>query len=319
MEIQKLNDTAQLFQEIRKVNKLTQTALAERIKSNASYLSLIESGKKTPSDKMLKKLADTFSIDLEECLALKKTPLKSSLTEGEATKVEEKGNVIVLEERKNNPKPKRKIQLDNLKDAAALFREVREANNLTIAKLRKEIGSSVSYLSQVENGKKIPGEKIIRKLAEKYNLPVNKCLAIGGFSKGTKNTKSKNTTKKNNEKLASKTIQVEEKVVSNKVEEKIIKEDNSNNVFSTAQTLDNNRVLSNKPMDETINFQMIARGEVDLSTVSQFQTELMPILDSVKNDGITYEFTVKVPVENGQKKSVLLTISNNTMSLSLEK
>lgn len=57
-----------------------------------------------------------------------------------------------------------------------LLKEKRKKNNLSSESLAKLCGISRSYITLMENGKRLPGKKIIPKLAEALNLKTNEVI-----------------------------------------------------------------------------------------------------------------------------------------------
>ncbi len=67
------------------------------------------------------------------------------------------------------------------------FRKLREAQRLSLRETGAKTGVSVSYIHQIETGKrKPPGPEILRRLAPAYNVPVRDLLKAAGYMEGVK-------------------------------------------------------------------------------------------------------------------------------------
>ena len=62
----------------RKAQGLTQENLAEMVNTASTYIAMIESGKRTPSFKMIERIADVFNVDASELFSAKDYPFESS-------------------------------------------------------------------------------------------------------------------------------------------------------------------------------------------------------------------------------------------------
>jgi transcriptional regulator with XRE-family HTH domain len=62
----------------RKTQGLTQENLAEMVNTASTYIAMIESGKRTPSFKMIERIAEVLKIDASELFSAKEYPLESS-------------------------------------------------------------------------------------------------------------------------------------------------------------------------------------------------------------------------------------------------
>ena len=62
----------------RKAQGLTQENLAEMVNTASTYIAMIESGKRTPSFKMIERIADVLKIDASELFSAKEYPFESS-------------------------------------------------------------------------------------------------------------------------------------------------------------------------------------------------------------------------------------------------
>ena len=60
--------------------------------------------------------------------------------------------------------------LGNLrKEIGSRFREIRKDKNFTLINMADMLGTSPSFLSEIENGKKFPSIKILHQLAQKLS------------------------------------------------------------------------------------------------------------------------------------------------------
>jgi transcriptional regulator with XRE-family HTH domain len=57
---------------------LTQESLAEKVDTASTYIASIESGQRTPSFKMIERIAEVLGIEAPELFALKNYPAESS-------------------------------------------------------------------------------------------------------------------------------------------------------------------------------------------------------------------------------------------------
>ncbi|MEM4992295.1 helix-turn-helix transcriptional regulator [Priestia sp. SB1] len=318
MELAKLKDTAELFKRVRDENDLSKAELAKRIKSSGPYVSSIESKKKVPGEKLLTRLAEEFSIDLNECLALIK-PSKESIgmknsKRGRKKKLEETGSKKVIELHKE----KEEVVLSKIKNAATLFRTVRKANNLTLNKMRDKISSPASYLSSIENGNKIPGKRLVTKLAETFKLPLDQCLKIAGFSSDAAN-KGEKQQKVNEVKVAlnnetdlltdSKVLVVNETKTDVKeitLKETLVedtqKEKKINGSKQPSRKKDDSAIEAVNLTD--LNYSKVAKGEFDLSSGKSFVADLNLLMNNTDGELNSYEFTFIVDVETEQAVQV---------------
>ena len=63
----------------RKAQGLTQENLAEMVNTASTYIAMIESGKRTPSFKMIERIADILKLDAIELFSAKDYPSQSSM------------------------------------------------------------------------------------------------------------------------------------------------------------------------------------------------------------------------------------------------
>ena len=67
--VERLCDGSNPIMEYRKYRKLTQAALAEKVEVSQAAIAGIESGKKDPSISLLKKLATTLAVDIDDLVS----------------------------------------------------------------------------------------------------------------------------------------------------------------------------------------------------------------------------------------------------------
>jgi transcriptional regulator with XRE-family HTH domain len=63
----------------RKDMGMTQESLAEQVNTASTYIAMIESGKRTPSFKMIERIAEVLRIEAPELFAMKNYPAESVL------------------------------------------------------------------------------------------------------------------------------------------------------------------------------------------------------------------------------------------------
>jgi transcriptional regulator with XRE-family HTH domain len=62
----------------RKILGLTQESLAEKVNTATTYITMIESGQRTPSFKMIERIAEVLGVEAPELFAMKNYPPESS-------------------------------------------------------------------------------------------------------------------------------------------------------------------------------------------------------------------------------------------------
>ena len=62
----------------RKAQGLTQENLAEMVQTASTYIAMIESGKRTPSFKMIERIANVLKVDASELFSTKEYPSEPS-------------------------------------------------------------------------------------------------------------------------------------------------------------------------------------------------------------------------------------------------
>jgi transcriptional regulator with XRE-family HTH domain len=63
---------------LRKNRGLTQEGLAERVNTATTYIAMIESGRRTPSFKMIERIAEVLRVEAPELFTMKNYPAESS-------------------------------------------------------------------------------------------------------------------------------------------------------------------------------------------------------------------------------------------------
>jgi transcriptional regulator with XRE-family HTH domain len=58
---------------------MTQESLAEKVNTASTYIAMIESGSRTPSFKMIERIAEVLRIEAPELFTMKRYPVESSL------------------------------------------------------------------------------------------------------------------------------------------------------------------------------------------------------------------------------------------------
>lgn len=78
-----------------------------------------------------------------------------------------------------------------MNDFGEYLRKLREAQKMSLREMAAKTGVSVSYITQIENGKrKAPGPEVLKKLAPAYNVPVRDLLKAAGYMDDIKEVKS---------------------------------------------------------------------------------------------------------------------------------
>lgn len=76
-------------------------------------------------------------------------------------------------------------------DIGEYLRSLREGQKLSLREVAAKTGVSVSYITQIENGKrKAPGPEVLKKLAPAYNVPVRDLLRAAGYLDDIKEIRS---------------------------------------------------------------------------------------------------------------------------------
>ena len=78
-----------------------------------------------------------------------------------------------------------------MNDFGEYLRKLREGQKLSLREMAAKTGVSVSYITQMENGKrKAPGPDVLKRLAPAYNVPVRDLLKAAGYMEDLKEIKS---------------------------------------------------------------------------------------------------------------------------------
>ncbi len=76
-------------------------------------------------------------------------------------------------------------------DIGEYLRSLREGQKLSLREAAARTGVSVSYITQIENGKrKAPGPEVLKKLAPAYNVAVRDLLKAAGYMDDIQEMKS---------------------------------------------------------------------------------------------------------------------------------
>ena len=69
-----------------------------------------------------------------------------------------------------------------MSDFGDYLRSLREQQKMSLREVAAKTGVSVSYITQIENGRrKAPGPDVLKKLAPAYNVPVRDLLKAAGY------------------------------------------------------------------------------------------------------------------------------------------
>ena len=70
------------------------------------------------------------------------------------------------------------------------LRSLREGQKLSLREAAAKTGVSISYITQIENGRRnAPGPEVLKKLAPAYNVPVRDLLRAAGYMNDIKEIK----------------------------------------------------------------------------------------------------------------------------------
>lgn len=76
-------------------------------------------------------------------------------------------------------------------DIGEYLRSLREGQKLSLREAAAKTGVSVSYITQIENGRrKAPGPEVLKRLAPAYNVPVRDLLRAAGYLDDIKEIRS---------------------------------------------------------------------------------------------------------------------------------
>lgn len=76
-------------------------------------------------------------------------------------------------------------------DIGEYLRSLREGQKLSLREVAAKTGVSVSYITQIENGRrKAPGPEVLKRLAPAYNVPVRDLLRAAGYLDDIKEIRS---------------------------------------------------------------------------------------------------------------------------------
>ena len=78
-----------------------------------------------------------------------------------------------------------------MSDFGEYLRSLREGQKLSLREVAAKTGVSVSYITQIENGRrKAPGPEVLKRLAPAYSVPVRDLLRAAGYLDDLKEVKS---------------------------------------------------------------------------------------------------------------------------------
>jgi len=69
----------------------------------------------------------------------------------------------------------------DMEKLGSYLREMRRHKRLSLREVQEETGASGSYLSQVEQGKRHPSARLLRKIAPTYGASVRELLVTAGY------------------------------------------------------------------------------------------------------------------------------------------
>lgn len=141
-----MNELGEKIKQARKQKGLKCKDLAEMLGISREYFSRIETGKKRPSLKLLKKICETLDLDYNQMFKIEKYLDNNKCSEWE-----------------KKIKEARMWKGLNSKDAARV------------------VGISISYWSEVEKCQIRPSLKILSKICEVLELDFNEMLIIGEY------------------------------------------------------------------------------------------------------------------------------------------
>ncbi|WP_206812620.1 helix-turn-helix domain-containing protein [Paradesulfitobacterium ferrireducens] len=80
----------------------------------------------------------------------------------------------------NRQKPSAKQSMEGLKRLGQYLFELRLRRDLSLAQVSCKVGTNASYLSEIEHGRKMPDDNLMRELAEFYGLDENNLFEMVG-------------------------------------------------------------------------------------------------------------------------------------------
>ena len=188
------------LKEIRQKNSLTLEKMGEKVGIAKNTLSRYESGKREPKLEVWQKLADFFDVSVPYLQGFE-TQVPNRLRElrrshgltlkDTVEKVkEQKALIITADALAKYERGDREPKLEILQKLADFFKvsvpylqgfdehksnrlkELRNRNHLTLKELGQNVGMANNTLSQYENGKRNPNEKVWQQLADYFDVSV---------------------------------------------------------------------------------------------------------------------------------------------------
>lgn len=146
-----MNSLGDKIREARKSKRLSITEVAQKVGVTRQYISQIETGVQNPSLKILGKICDILNLSYEEMLKIRNYSLESQLEGQEESSL---GNKI---------------------------KKARKRRWLQSQEVAKMVGISESYFSDIENDRKTPSMKVLKKICDVLNLNYAEMLKMGEY------------------------------------------------------------------------------------------------------------------------------------------
>ncbi|QHJ84947.1 MAG: hypothetical protein [Caudoviricetes sp.] len=188
------------IKELRECRNISQEELATALNTTQQSISLYESGDREPKLKIWQKLADFFNVSVPYLQGFE-TQVPNRLRElrrshgltlkDTAEKVKEQEALIITADalakyERGDREPKLEIlqKLADFFDVSVPYiqgfdehksnrlKELRNRNHLTLKELGQNVGMANNTLSQYENGKRNPNEKVWEQLADYFDVSV---------------------------------------------------------------------------------------------------------------------------------------------------
>jgi transcriptional regulator with XRE-family HTH domain len=159
---------------LRKSAGLTLAELGEKLGLSHSYLSQIETGKKSiPSPDILKKLAELLGKNYVELM--------------DAAGYLPDGLFEELNLKRENVSARDLPYADatplNVKDFGEWLKEVRESGNISLSKLEELTGYPSSIFAEIEAGEHTPTPELLGKLSEPFGILYSDLLMLAGHDR----------------------------------------------------------------------------------------------------------------------------------------
>src|SRR5438093_13569616 len=69
---------------------------------------------------------------------------------------------------------------DDGRSLGDIIRDARVAADISLRELAKKLSITASYISDIENNHRIPSEEVLRGIAETFDLPFDRLMALAG-------------------------------------------------------------------------------------------------------------------------------------------